>query len=165
MTVRVVNDREGSILKAIRDLTSKEVLVGIPGETTERKTEDGEAGPTNAMIGYVMEFGDPDQNIPARPFLVPGVTAAMPRVIPQLKAAGQAAIAGKATGVDVALNAAGIAASDAVRDQIDKGPFVPLSPRTLAARAARGRTGTKPLIDTAQLMRSITYAVRPRGKG
>jgi hypothetical protein len=38
--------------------------------------------------------------------------------------------------------------------------FAPLAAATLAARRRKGRTGTKPLIDTGQLRRAITYVLR-----
>jgi hypothetical protein len=41
----------------------------------------------------------------------------------------------------------------------NSGNFEPLSERTLEARRARGRSGTKPLIDSAQLIQHVSFVV------
>ena len=58
----------------------------------------------------------------------------------------------------------GLQGADAVRAKITSGPFVPLAPKTLAKRRAKGRKGDKPLIDTGALQRAYTYAIRTKGK-
>lgn len=67
VTTRVDNAK--AILDALRSLTKKDVLVGIPSEDSGR--DDVPFG--NAGIGYLNEYGSPEQNIPPRPHLVPGV--------------------------------------------------------------------------------------------
>ena len=57
-------------------------------------------------------------------------------------------------------HAAGLIAQNSVRRTLTTAAYRPLSERTLAERRARGRTGTKPLIDTGQYRNSITYVVR-----
>lgn len=158
MTVKVTKDRVGDILKAVRALTEKEVLIGVPSTTAGRD----DTPINNAEIGYLMEFGSPAQNIPPRPFLVPGVEAAQAKVIPHLKQAGVSALEGKAGSVDQGFEAAGMIAASAVKQKITEGPFTPLAPRTIAARRARGKTSEKPLIDTGQLRRAVTYVVRKK---
>jgi hypothetical protein len=59
----------GDVIEAISQLSNKDVLVGIPDSAPERT----DTPITNAQIGYVMETGSPAHNVPARPFLVPGV--------------------------------------------------------------------------------------------
>lgn len=163
MTVTVKEGPAGDIARAVRDLTSREVLIGIPAETAGRSSEPGDGGLTNAVLGYIHETGAPERNLPARPFLVPGVADAEPRFTPHLRKAAEAAMVGDTAKVDAALHAVGLVGQNAVRARITDGPHTPLAPRTLAERKARGRTGTKPLIDTGQLRRSITYVIRPRG--
>lgn len=160
MTVKITKDRVGSILKAIRDLTAKEVLVGIPASASGR--DDGPIG--NAGIGYLMETGSPSQNIPPRPHLVPGIEAARDKIEKKMRSGAKAALEGKAAGVSAAFTGAGIVAESAVKAKITDGPFEPLSPKTLAKRRARGRTGEKPLIDTGQYRRAITHVVRKKGQ-
>lgn len=67
VTTRV--DNAQAILDALKSLTKKDVLVGIPAEDSDR--DDVSFG--NAGIGYINEYGSPAQNIPPRPHLVPGV--------------------------------------------------------------------------------------------
>ena len=68
--------------------------------------------------------------------------------------------------VDRGLTAAGQIAADAVRSQIVRQVgFAPLAPSTLRARAAAGFKGTKALIVTGELMRSITHVIRKKGEG
>ncbi|MGO4738642.1 hypothetical protein AB4099_18990 [Bosea sp. 2KB_26] len=159
MSLKVTKDRVPDLLRAVRDLTKSEVLVGIPDAEAGR--EDGPI--SNAEIGYLMETGSPSQNIPERPFLVPGVESARERIEKRMRSAGEAALAGRRDDVSTAFEKAGIEASSAVKAKISDGPFTPLSPKTLAKRRARGRAGEKPLIDTGQLRRAITYVVRKKG--
>ncbi|MGO4171560.1 hypothetical protein [Bosea sp. TAF32] len=160
MTVKITKDRVPELVKAIRELTSKEVLVGIPDTDAGRDDKDPIS---NAEIGYLMETGSPVQNIPPRPHLVPGVEAASQKIEKRMRAGAEAALAGKKSDVDAILTAVGITAENAVKARISDGPFAPLSPKTLAKRKAKGRTGEKPLIDTGQYRRAITHVVRKKG--
>ncbi|EKQ5674234.1 hypothetical protein P5Z46_002217 [Escherichia coli] len=183
VTTRVDNAQD--ILDALRSLTKKDVLVGIPSEDSER--EDVPFG--NAGIGYVNEYGSPAQNIPPRPHLIPGVKSVEEQTVPQLKAAAQAALDGNAAGAERALNRAGTLAANGVRRYMTITGFTPLADSTVEARARRGRKGAKaelarrsadgklnainpdsgqlisnenvrPLIDTGQYRRAITHVVR-----
>ncbi|EKS7780407.1 hypothetical protein ACOGYP_001812 [Edwardsiella piscicida] len=185
VTTRVDNAR--AILDALRSLTKKDVLVGIPEEDSER--EDIPFG--NAGIGYVNEYGSPAQNIPSRPHLIPGVKSVEDQTVLQLKAAAQAALDGNAAGAERALNQAGTLAANGVRRYMTITGFTPLANSTIEARARRGRKGAKaelarrsedgklnainpdsgqlisnenvrPLIDTGQYRRDITHVVRDK---
>lgn len=170
MRIEVKKDIAKAIAEAMRDLTKSEVLIGIPDTNAPRSNDEDEARKAsgepinNAEIGYVHEFGVPEKNIPARPFLIPGIDAAKKRVASILANGAKKALGGDKDAVDQALTKAGIVGEISVKNRIDEGPFVPLSPRTLAERRRRGRTGTKPLIDTGQLLKSVTSVVRPKGK-
>ena len=165
----VTKDNIDALMKGIRALTMNEVLVGIPNSNAERQPEPGETqSPNNATIAAVQELGSPAKNIPARPFLVPGIEAARSDITDQMRKAGLAALnvanpSSAAGMIDQAQHATGIIAQNAVREKITEGPFEPLSEKTLAARKRRGRTGDKPLIDTGQLRGAVTYVVRPKG--
>ena len=154
----VTRDRTAEVLRAMRDLTDRIVLVGIPSSRAGRK----DVPMNNAAIGYVQEHGSPAQNIPARPFLVPGVQDARAAALARLEAAARRAMAGDAAGMDQQMHAAGLIAQNAVRAKISSNIPPPLSSRTLAARAARGVTRTNTLIDTGQLRAAITYVLRRR---
>lgn len=185
MTVKITIDKLGDVIKAISQLSNKDVLVGIPDSAPER----ADTPVTNAQVGYVMETGSPAQNIPARPFLVPGVASVHGIVAAQLRKGTVAALSGSQSGSDASLRAAGFVAQNAVRQKINDGPFAPLSPRTIAQRKrsrqtqstrkaekeyakllAAGKTeqeaqdiaGIKPLINTGSLRNSVTFVVRKK---
>lgn len=165
MNFRVTEDKTGDVLKAIKDLTKRTVLVGIPDTNAARDPEPGENSPaTNAQLGYIHEFGSPVNNIPARPFLVPGVESARDQIVAQMKKGGIAALAGDLKQVEKTQIASGLIAVNAVQAKITDGPFQPLAPATLAARRAKGRTGESPLLDSGQLRRAVTYVIREKGK-
>jgi hypothetical protein len=159
--VRTVVDNSATFLKAQKELRSSQVLVGIPAEKAPRTSEEAKGMPiNNAALGYIHNYGMPSQNIPARPFLEPGIKNAGSQITNYFGKAGVAALEGNTSGVLKNLTAAGIVAASSVRAKINSGPFEPLKASTLAARHRRGRTGEKPLIDTAQLLRSISFILR-----
>lgn len=185
MPVTKIADNSANVSRAVNYLLHLQVVIGIPDSTAQRDPAPGEpTPPSNATIGYAMEFGVPDKNIPARPFLVPGLRSVMAEVADQLRKAGEDAFDRDLSQVEARFAKAGIIGSDAVRRQITDGSFAPLSERTIQERAARGRKGAKqylklraegtpedilqgaglikPLIDTGQLRRSITYVVRSK---
>lgn len=156
MTLRVTKDKVADVMANIRALTGAKVLVGIPGETAERK----EGGITNASLGFIHEYGSPVRNIPARPFLVPGIREAERDVLPKMAKFARNRLT-EWSGARKELNAIGMAAQAAVKNRIVRQEgFTPLSPKTIAARKRKGFKGEKALIRTGQLLNSITYVVR-----
>lgn len=163
--LKVTVDKTKDVHKALDKLTENVVLVGIPDDpkAKNRKGDDGKpVTVSNADIGYHNEHGDPEHNVPARPHLVPGVKDALPKTTDYLKQGAKLALEGKVTAVDKAMNAAGVAAVNAVRAKISSNIPPKLSDRTLASRKAHGRTGTQTLVDTAQYRTAQTYVIRKR---
>lgn len=187
--VTVVKDDVAKVFKSIQELVGKQVLVGIPDEGKNKR--QGDEPVNNATIGYVMETGSPVHNVPARPFLVPGVQDARAAALRQLKQAGEAALAGDMPKMLQGLNRAGIVASNSVRNKISSNIPPPLDPATIANRhrqretkslreseqvylklidhgvapgAAQNEVGIVALINTGQLRNSITYVVRDLNK-
>ncbi len=164
MTVKITKDRVPDLLRAIRDLTSKEVLVGIPAENAGR--EDSPIN--NAEIGYLQETGSPSQNIPARPFLVPGVEAARPKIEKALRNGANGALRGVSGAADAALEAAGLIAVPSVRKVMNSNVGPPLSPKTIYNRRHRKnkqknmRENT--LVDTTDLINHVTHVVRKKSE-
>jgi hypothetical protein len=181
--VTVVKDDVSKVFKSIQELIGKQVLVGIPDSGQNHRDE----GPVNnATIGYVMEFGSPLHNVPARAFLIPGVETAKPAALRQLRQAAEAALKGDKPGVAQGLNRAGIVASNEVKHRINSNIPPPLSPNTIRNRhrgretkrreseqvyldlvgkgvspgAAQSEVGIVALVNTGQLRNSITYVVR-----
>ena len=157
--VKMTVNKAAQVVAGMGMLTKTEVLVGIPEGDAARN--DGDPL-NNATIGYIMENGAPEVNIPARPFLVPGVKAARDKTIQYFAAAGRAALAGNAAAMNTAFNSAGLNAQSTVKNYMRNNQFPPLADRTIAARRARGVTRTKPLLDTLQLLNSVTYVLRKK---
>ena len=157
--VFVTKDKVKAMLAALSILPSKEVLVGFPHDGSSRN--DG-TPLSNAELGYIHNFGAPEANIPQREFMAPGIAAVQDRITALFAQAGKASLAGKPDQVDKILHAIGLTAKAGVQNKLNQGPFLPLAPATLRARRARGRSGSKPLIDTGQLRNAVTYVVRRR---
>ena len=141
----------GPIEKAVAHLAKTRLLVGIPGDSAPRDPVPGQKGtpPSNALVGYVMEFGEPSKNIPARPFLVPGVDDARAEIVKGMEKATVSALSGKPAGIRDGLDQAGLAAVASVQAKMIAGPFAPLSQRTIEARARRRYADTGKLVGTA----------------
>ncbi len=165
MTVIVTQDRTAAVLATLRELTSKEVLIGVPAENADREPAPGDGSSIdNATLGYRLEFGAPEDNVPARPHLVPAVEEIKDKATERLRKAGEQALSGKPEEAEKALHAVGLMGQNAVRARIANGPFAPLSPVTIKRRKAKGRTGEKPLIDTGAYRRAHKYVVVKKGK-
>ncbi|HTB46469.1 MAG TPA: hypothetical protein VK741_22805 [Acetobacteraceae bacterium] len=184
--VRKTIDNVGKIIGNVSALTRSDVLVGVPAAKTGRK--QGEI--TNASLAYIHEFGSPMHNIPARPFLFPGVKRIRSQAIAMMKQGAKDALTGNLSSVDQVLNKVGILARNSVVNEITdpEPPFVPLKPATIRARLrktqagrrklkqikkrgvtvtqwaaetdAAGNPNIRPLIDSGQLRASVTYVIR-----
>jgi len=163
-------DTVPKLMAALSALEGRDVLVGVPAADTQRTVPlfgkvqgpQKEDGITNAALAYIHNTGSPANNIPARPFMEPGIMAAEDKITKALANTGRAVLDGDLAAMDKGLNSVGIVASSAIKNKITSGPFEPLKKSTLSARRRRGRTGTRPLVDTAQLRNSINYVVRER---
>ena len=158
--VRKTSDRGAQIEKAIKQLTKTRVLVGIPGSAGKH---DG-SELTKAQIGYLMETGDPAKNRPPRPFLVPGVKSMEDRITKALKKAAEFAFLGKPDKTADVLTGLGLKAAATVQQKIHDGPFEPLKPSTIRGRqtksGSRSNTDPKPLYNTGEMLRAVTYIVK-----
>lgn len=160
-SVKVTKNALPELTKSLKALAGLRCMVGVPGETADRD----EPGQNNAILGYIHEQGAPEAHIPPRPFLLPTVRDKKDKIISRLRQAGEYAINGKPETTMKALEGLGLEMQSAVRMKIVIGPFVPLSDRTLDARLARGVRHDKPLIDTGNLIASITYVIRNTKSG
>lgn len=188
MTMKVTKDDVGKVLASIQRLVGQEVLVGIPASEAERNDEDPQPI-NNAQLGYIHEYGSPKANIPARPFLEPGIEDQRESIGNHLQKAASSALNGDNGKLDAELNAAGLVAQAGARNRITSGDYEPLSPSTIRNRRksrntqsmraeekkyldmvangvspaqAQADAGIQPLINTGQLRNSITYVVRKK---
>lgn len=141
------NDRNAAGLRKLADLVASgaQVKVGVPAGTSRSN------GRSQGLIAAVHEFGAPSRNIPARPFLRPSIIGSKDQ-IGALNARNLKRIARDQTDVGTALGQLGVFAVGQVKVQIRSGNFAPLSPRTIARKKS-----SRPLIDSGQLVQSITY--------
>lgn len=156
----IKKDKVRVVLAGLKAIPGETVLVGIPAAETVRSGDGSSDNMTNAALGYIHETGAPEVNIPSRPFLVPGVRDQTPSITRNLKEAAKAKMDGDSEKAFRYLHAAGMAGVKGAQRRITTGPFAPLAASTLRARRRRGRTGTRPLIDTGQLRRSLTHVIR-----
>jgi hypothetical protein len=179
-TVRVKADRTKDFARHVTALTKTRVLVGVPSDDDQPHRGPGQidpnerkdAGPlNNATLAAIHDRGAPEANIPARPFMVPGMDRSLASVQAQLVRAGKAALAGDVKGMDQGLVGAGLKAVDGIRMTIQEGIPPPLSQVTIDRRRQRTKGSSyrreakspedvKPLIDTGQLLHSISFIVR-----
>jgi hypothetical protein len=181
----MTTDKMQSIIDAINKLTKKDVLVGIPDSAPERT----DTPITNAQIGYVMETGSPAHNVPARPFLVPGVADVQDQCADRLGKAADAALSGNQASAERQMTAAGLIAESSVKKKIGSNIPPALSPETIRNRhksrqtksiradenaylkavasgtdpaQAQTEAGIIPLINSGALRNSITHIVRDK---
>lgn len=151
-------DRLPAMKITLEKFSKQAVFVGVPSDHSQRK----EAGENNAALAYIHDNGAPAANIPKRGFMRPGIKASKIRVVKVLGVAAKAAMDQNTEAIEAGLNKAGLIAQNSIRKVINDGVAPALAESTLEARRRRGRTGTKPLIDTAQLRNSISYVIRKK---
>lgn len=147
-------------------LAKKALYVGIAKDSSGDKREDD--GPNNHLLGYVHEFGSPINNIPARPFLVPGVKRQQVFITSKLKDAMRLALGGDARGCDRILEQLALSTAAGVRDYMSVANFEPLKPATIKYRNRSRLTQSsrqeeidmdmskiRPLINTGSLRNSV----------
>ena len=182
--VIIKQDRVDDVIKAILGAVGSQVLVGIPAAAGEHDN----AEISNAALGYIHEFGSPSRNIPARAFLIPGVKDSTEECARELKWGMKEVLAGRP--MTSSLHRAGHFALNSVRAQFYHNNWVELQPQTVAQRyrqrgtktrranekayllmisqgaapdIAQAIAGIRPLMNTLQLFKSITYVVRQVG--
>lgn len=147
-----------NLRKQLQAIARKRVLVGVPEDNSDRKNNDEM---TNAGLAYLHTHGSPLQHIPARPIIEPALQAAdnKDRITKILGRAAKAALDQKPDVANEQLNRAGVAGANAAKRWFvdDRNGWAPDSPETVARKGS-----DKPLIDTAQLRRSITYLVEEK---
>lgn len=142
-------------LKAdLAKLKKAQVLVGIPEDHNARNK--GEM--TNAALMYLHTHGSPRQGVPARPVIEPALAASdnKAHITKALGEAAKAVLDGKPNEAHNGLENAGMLGRNAaIRWFTDpRNGWAPNSPATIAKKGS-----DRPLIDTGQLRRSITFVV------
>lgn len=156
--VKVVDHGWDAIVKAVKAAKAQNsyVKVGILGD--DPKSTRAEGTLSNVEIGAVHEFGSPAANIPERSFLRSTVDAHKEAYNQHIEDAARDVVHGKYT-VEQTLNRLGARAAADVKATIRKGIPPPLQPETVARKGS-----TKPLVDTGQLISSITWKITSTDK-
>src|SRR5581483_11534357 len=126
-------DNVSKVLKGIDVLTNTTVMVGVPEDKNARR--DGPI--SNAALAYVHDKGSPAANIPARPFMEPGMKAVKDQIKTELTNAGKAVLKGGASSITNYLNRVGIIATRSIKAKITEGIAPPLAPSTVEGRINR----------------------------
>lgn len=177
--VTTILDKTADVLESLVLLSSTKVMVGVPSEKGDRKQ-----GPiSNAALAYIHDKGSPAANIPARPFMQPGVESVKNEIEEAFRKAGTLALTSTPAAVERQLNRVGMIGRDAIKAKIRSNIPPPLALGTVMGRirrhggkAARQEmvkanlaSGLAPqadlfiaLIDTAQMLNSISYVLRKK---
>jgi hypothetical protein len=153
--------------KALNFLKENPVYVGIAEDTTERNNEDEKekVSVTNADLLFIHTKGSPVNNIPARPVIEPAIEDASEKISKQMGMAAKKAMESNEEMAIKHLSLAGMYGQNASRSWFTnpKNNWPPNSPAVIAAKRRKGSTEPKPLIDTGELRKSITYFVDRKG--
>lgn len=164
MKVRVgVTKIKDNTLRSLSFLRKNAVYVGIPEEAPR---DPNTSDITNADLLFIHTNGSPINNIPARPVIEPAIAKDKERLSKMLAKAAKLAMDYKTTEAIDQLRKVGIRGQNVSRAWFvdpDNG-WPPNSLRVQAAKRAKGSTDPKPLIDTGELRKSITYFVKIKGR-
>lgn len=178
--VKVTRGMLEELRAQLEKLTQVEVLVGFPQDTSERTEDSLDAKVTNATIAYAMDNGMPERNVPARPFMYPGIENAVPAVTAKMMQMAVAVSQMRYAAADQGWHQVGLIAATSIKMKINEGIPPPLANSTLRSRLARhpsrqgekkelanraaglpaGVGDAKPLVDTGQLRNAVNYTIR-----
>lgn len=149
--VKTVKDNTKLVQQAIRALKGKVVKVGILGDKAAR-----DEGPlNNVALGAIHEFGAPEKNIPERSFLRSTANEHRDEYVKQLVPKN---LFTRTQDFDKQLALLGEKAASDIKRKIKEGIPPPLQPATIKSKGS-----SKPLVDTGQLITSISYQVTKKG--
>jgi len=157
---KVTTDKVARVMQDIQAMTADDLFVGVSASTTKRK--DGKI--TNAAIAYQNEYGSAANNIPPRPFLVPGVDAVRDTVTAEI-AKGLVRSFKNPGAMGAALERSGTKAVNSVKTQIrTMGSYLPNSPTYKHRKSYCKKHGIRFRSTVLQfegsLINSITYVVK-----
>ena len=145
-----------AIRQRLRELQRKQVEAGF------FETAHYPDGTPVAYVAAIQEFGSPSNGIPAHPFFRPTIAAQQAAWRESMREA-VAAIARGDIPITPALTQVGLVAAGGVAESITKVTTPALSDATIYSRQHRTNKqrnmSTKPLIDTALMLQSVTAQV------
>jgi hypothetical protein len=178
ITITTQVGTEANLRKSLASLQKKMVYVGVPATTAEERLRNliNDASKAtgkrkkrvmevaalntinNAQLVYIHTNGSPLKKIPPRPIIEPAIKEPqnLDLITSELSLAADASLQGKNEEVTKYLNRAGLLAQGIVRGWFTdpRNHWAPNSPETI-----RRKGSERPLIDTAELRKSITYVI------
>lgn len=169
--VRTVSDAWSKIRQALLESRKSYVAVGWPGEANKTKAAHDISGMSNVQVATINEIGSAPgakPEVPPRPM----VKETMRRIeapAKQLTAEMLKQVTSGKMSVKVALGRIGRYAQGELKQSIREpanGTWKPENaPSTIIMKSPNGvRRGVGPLVDTGTLFKSVSYAVRMKGK-
>jgi len=139
--------------EGLKNISKLEVLVGVPAEKASRKGDKI----NNAEIMYIQTNGSPLRGIPARPVIEPAIEDDKQAISAELSEAAKSMLDGKRDETIRHLKRAGMEGANAARAWFvsAKNNWAPNAPSTI-----RRKGSDKPLIDTSEMRKSITFVVK-----
>ena len=153
-------DKSGSLLAQIKKLADLEVLVGIPEDKATRK-KDGKVN--NAQLMFIHTNGSPLKKIPKRPVIEPAIEASGNKepITEELGEAAHAILDSDPEAARQHLKRAGMTGQNAARAWFTD----PRNHWQKNSKETIQRKGSdRPLIDTGEMRKAITYVVREGGE-
>jgi hypothetical protein len=144
--VRVVDRGWSEYMKRMNSCRDVSSRVGYP--TSDEKYG---SGPTVVEVAAVHEFGAPKANVPMRAH----VRTTYDEDVENLARRARIELGKVADGTSTAaesISRLGLYHANKIRQKIKQGPFTPLKPSTI-----RRKGSSRPLIDTAQMLQSVTH--------
>jgi len=153
--VKVIDRGWKAIKRAVDMAGDKHAKVGVFSARGGGLDKDGKPGSGTVLeVAIIHEYGAPDAGIPQRSFIGGGISHGSSEIGKIQEKVAKAAFSGKIT-FDVGLEAIGLKAQTEIKNYITQGNNLePLSPKTIEAKGS-----SRPLVDTGQLVNSITYEV------
>jgi hypothetical protein len=150
--IRDIDPRKmADLTRRFAELAGHSVMVGIP-EGKNGRTDEDEIG--SAGILAVHEFGAPEQGIPERSVVRKSIHDNLGKYRKLNEQNLRKVVRGEMS-VAQALGILGAVASGDVQLTIRTADLAPLKPETI-----RRKGSSKPLIDTGQVIQSVTFEVR-----
>lgn len=146
---------DAGLKAALAQIKKSQVLVGIPEDKAARK--EGQIG--NAALLFIHTNGSPLQHIPARPVIEPAIEAHKPEITQELKEAAAGYLDHNSQAAMRHLRRAGMLGRNAAISWFTdpRNAWAANSPLTVARKGS-----DRPLLDTGQLRRSLTYIVETK---
>ena len=140
---------KASFKNALNTLNNKSILIGVTQKSDARSD-----GMNNATLAMVHEFGSPKHNIAERSFLRVPLSQNQEKITTLAKKQVYKALSSE-TNVITPLEEIGVFSSNLCKMAITDGLTPALKPATI-----KRKKSSKPLIDTGNLLNSITWEVR-----